>query len=78
MHWSRLADLGPAAIIAALTPWSGAPRLLSLATAGRQGEDRLRLRFSIDTDGMLVVEGEDLEMEGSAGLFGPFRLGPVR
>ncbi len=26
MHWSRLADLGPAAIIALLTPWSGAAR----------------------------------------------------
>lgn len=63
---------------ARVEPWSAAPRLLALATAGRQGEDRLRLRFSIDADGMLVVEGEDLEMEGSAGLFGPFHLGPVR
>lgn len=26
MHWSRLADLGPAAIIAALTPWMGVVR----------------------------------------------------
>ncbi|GAA0656368.1 hypothetical protein FHT00_002440 [Sphingomonas insulae] len=26
MHWSRLADLGPAAIIAALTPWTGSAR----------------------------------------------------
>ena len=26
MHWSRLADLGPAAIIATLTPWAGAAR----------------------------------------------------
>lgn len=25
MHWSRLADLGPAAIVAALTPWTGTP-----------------------------------------------------
>jgi molecular chaperone DnaK (HSP70) len=63
---------------ARVEPWSAAPRLLPLATPGRQGEDRLRLRFAIDPEGTLAVEGEDLEVAGPEGQFGPWRLGPVR
>jgi hypothetical protein len=52
--------------------------LLPLATPGRRGVDRLRLRFAIDAEGALVVEGEDLEADAPEGGFGPLRLGPVR
>jgi hypothetical protein len=40
--------------------------------------DRLRLRFAIDAEGTLVVEGDDLEVEPPEGRLGPLRLGPVR
>jgi hypothetical protein len=55
--------------------WSPLPAPLPLASPGRRGVDRLRLRFGIDADGQLVVEGEDLE---ESGRIGPIRLGPVR
>jgi hypothetical protein len=63
---------------AQVRPWSAEPRLLALATPGRQGVDRLRLRFAIDAEGTLAVEGEDLEVVGPEGRFGPLPLGPVR
>jgi molecular chaperone DnaK (HSP70) len=64
---------------ARVEPWSSAPARLGLASPGRRGEDRLRLRFAIDADGWLVLEGEDLSSAaGEEGGFGPLRLGPVR
>jgi hypothetical protein len=49
-----------------------------LARPGRQGDDRLRLRFGIDSDGLLWLEGEDLQAGGVEPAIGPLRLGPVR
>ena len=59
-------------------PWSGSPLRLTLATPGRRGDDRLRLRFGIDADGLLRLEGEDLQAEGVGPAIGPLQLGPVR
>ena len=63
---------------ARVRPWGGSPLLLKLATPGRQGDDRLRLRFGIDADGLLRLEGEDLKAGGAEPAIGPVRLGPVR
>ncbi|MFM8604442.1 MAG: Hsp70 family protein, partial [Cyanobium sp.] len=63
---------------ARVRPWSGSPLQLPLATPGRQGDDRLRLRFGIDADGRLQLEGEDLQVGGAALPIGPLQLGPVR
>jgi molecular chaperone DnaK (HSP70) len=63
---------------ARVEPWSAAPTLVPLAPPGRRGVDRLRLRFGIDAEGTLVVEGDDLEVEAPEGRLGPLRLGPVR
>ncbi len=41
-------------------PWSQAPVVLPLTPAGVPGVDRLRLRFSINDRGELVLEGDDL------------------
>ncbi|MCT0217990.1 Hsp70 family protein, partial [Synechococcus sp. CS-1329] len=41
-------------------PWSRQPAPVSLDPPGSCGLDRLRLRFSIDTDGQLLLECEDL------------------
>jgi hypothetical protein len=60
---------------ARVEPWQPAPPALELPTPGRRGEDRLRLRFTIDPNGDLVLEAEDL----TTGLsLGRHRLGPVR
>jgi molecular chaperone DnaK (HSP70) len=55
--------------------WSRQPAPLELRPPGQRGEDRLRLRFSIDGEGQLLVEGEDL---GGAAPLALRRLGPVR
>ena len=60
---------------AAVQPWSTPPPPLPLAAPGRAGEDCLRLRFQIDAEGVLILEGEDLR---GGQPIGPLRLGPVR
>lgn len=44
----------------AVEPWAGPTVQLALDPPGRQGVDRLQLRFSIDAAGRLVLESEDL------------------
>ncbi|MFN9619125.1 MAG: Hsp70 family protein [Synechococcaceae cyanobacterium] len=63
---------------AAVRPWRSPPPTLPLGPAGRRGEDRLRLRFSIDSDGQLVVLVEDLARPAGEAVLEPRRLGPVR
>lgn len=63
---------------AAVRPWSTPPLVLPLASPGRRGEDRLRLRFAIDREGALVLEGEDLALDDPGGRLESWRLGPVR
>lgn len=60
---------------AAVQPWATPLPPLPLASPGRAGEDRLRLRFRIDASGQLILEGEDL---GDGQPIGPLSLGPVR
>jgi molecular chaperone DnaK (HSP70) len=45
---------------AAVEAWAAQPAALPLAPAGQPGPDRLELRFSINADGELMVEGQDL------------------
>jgi hypothetical protein len=61
--------------LAAVCPWDQQPRPLQLDPPGQQGQDRLRLRFSIKATGELVLEGDDLAT-GQALPVQP--LGPVR
>jgi len=63
------------ACAAAVTPWPQQPQALALTPPGRQGDDRLRLRFRIEASGQLLLEGEDL---ASGQALEPQRLGPVR
>ena len=58
-----------------VTPWT-LPMTVPLAPAGRQGVDRLRLRFAIDGHSWLTVEIEDLDHPGDP--LSRHRLGPVR
>lgn len=51
-----------------VTPWPGAPLQLPLAAPGRDGDDRLRLRFRIDDRRQLWVEGEELPDGRSIGV----------
>jgi molecular chaperone DnaK (HSP70) len=60
---------------AAIDLWSQQPQPLPLTPLGHQGEDRLRLSFSIDTEGQLLLECNDL-LTGNR--TGPLRLGTVR
>ena len=60
---------------ARVEPWPLAPPALPLATPGSRGVDRLRLRFSINGEGILMMESEDL-LNGQR--LGPLPLGPVR
>jgi molecular chaperone DnaK (HSP70) len=60
---------------AAVDPWPHQPAALPLTPPGRQGDDRLRLRFRINTSGQLLLEGEDL---ATGRALEPQRLGPVR
>jgi molecular chaperone DnaK (HSP70) len=55
--------------------WPTPAPTLPLASPGRRGEDRLRLRFHIDASGQLLLEAEDLS---TAVKHGPLCLGPVR
>ncbi len=41
-------------------PWMSQPAPVPLAPPGRQGQDRLRLRFAIDDQGQLVLHCQDL------------------
>lgn len=50
---------------AGVRPWPRQPAPLQLDPPGRQGVDRLRLRFSIDADADLVVDSHDLETNRS-------------
>lgn len=60
---------------AAVETWPSEPLRLPLEPPGQAGEDRLRLRLSIDGEGQLQLEGEDL----ASGLpIPPQRLGPLR
>jgi molecular chaperone DnaK (HSP70) len=60
---------------AAVAPWPEQPPPLPLDPPGRAGDDRLRLRFSIDADGQLQLQVHDLmrDEQGPA-----INLGPVR
>ena len=49
-----------AAGTAAVTAWEEQPPPLPLQPPGQPGDDRLELRFSIDAEGLLTVEGTDL------------------
>lgn len=56
-------------------PWSHQPAPLALEPPGRCGIDRLKLSFSIDDQGQLLLESEDL----LSGTMAAARvLGPVR
>ncbi|MEB3352819.1 MAG: Hsp70 family protein [Cyanobacteriota bacterium] len=57
-----------------VVPWDRQPDALPLDPPGRRGQDRLRLRFTIDGQGQLVMDSDDL----LSGRPGPTRLlGPV-
>jgi len=45
---------------AAVDAWPAQPAAIPLAPAGQPGPDRLELRFSINAQGELLVEGQDL------------------
>lgn len=53
----RQRDAGAPAVI----PWSQQPQAIDLDPPGIQGQDRLRLRFSIDAQADLIVSVEDLQ-----------------
>lgn len=59
----------------AVTPWLR-PLTVPLAPPGRQGVDRLRLRFAVDASSQLTVEIEDLDHPDQPP--GGHLLGPVR
>ena len=58
-----------------MQPWAEQPGPLPLTPSTRAGEDQLRLRFSIDGSGQLLLTAEDLR---SGLALPPRRLGPVR
>jgi len=60
---------------AGVAPWRQAPAPLPLQPLGQAGQDRLRLRFGIDAESRLRLEGEDLV---SGEPLEPRCLGPVR
>lgn len=59
-----------------VTPWPQQPPPLVVDPPGRQGEDRLLLRFGIDTDAQLCLEVQDLAHCDRPATVQ--RLGPVR
>ena len=59
-------------------PWPTAPVSFQLSPPGERGVDRLRLQFSIDQDGQLVVVADDLKRSDGFCGKAPRRLGPVR
>jgi hypothetical protein len=56
-------------------PWPRQPAPLPLEPPGQQGADRLRLRFRVDPEGQLRLEGDDL-LSGEP--LSEQLLGPVR
>ena len=60
---------------AAVEPWPRQPAPLPLEPPGQQGADRLRLRFRVDPEGQLRLEGDDL-LSGEP--LSEQLLGPVR
>lgn len=60
---------------ARVEPWGVQPRPLPLQPPGQRGEDRLKLRFSVDGEGQLRLEGQDL-LSGAP--LPAQNLGPVR
>lgn len=60
---------------APVDPWPEPPAPVPLAPPGQAGVDRLKLRFSIDSGGALLLEGDDL-LTGRP--LAPRRLGRVR
>ncbi|MEX1316840.1 MAG: hypothetical protein AB1Z22_06885, partial [Synechococcaceae cyanobacterium] len=60
---------------AGVRPWHQSPTALPLIPAGQQGQDRLRLAFTIDAGCQLQVDVTDL-LSGERR--GPIRLGSVR
>jgi molecular chaperone DnaK (HSP70) len=60
---------------APVDPWSEPPAPVLLDPPGQAGVDRLRLRFSIESSGSLLLEGDDL-LTGQP--LAPRRLGRVR
>lgn len=60
---------------ARVKPWDQGAIALPLSPPGRQGDDRLRLAFTIGADSQLLVETTDLV---SGERHGPLRLGAVR
>jgi molecular chaperone DnaK (HSP70) len=66
-----------AAGAAAVTPWTSPPVTIPLSQPGQQGVDCLRLRFRINGNGVLVLEGEELAGAGSGPALAAMELGPV-
>ena len=60
---------------AAVEPWAETLAPLALQPPGQAGEDRLRLRFQVDAEAQIVLEGDDL---ATGERLEPRRLGPVR
>jgi molecular chaperone DnaK (HSP70) len=60
---------------AAVRPWAEQPDALPLRPPGEPGQDRLELRFGIDAQGNLTVEGRDLLSNDP---LPPRRLGRLR
>ena len=58
-----------------VTPWATAPLRLPLQPVAKAGEDRLLLRFSIDAEGLLQLQAEDLR---SGAALAPMQVGPLR
>ncbi|MEB3199158.1 MAG: Hsp70 family protein [Synechococcaceae cyanobacterium] len=59
-------------------PWPQSPPPIPLGLPGRRGEDCLRLSFSIDEDGQLLVQATELAAAAADGTAPLRRLGPVR
>jgi len=60
---------------ARVDPWPQQPAAIRLTPPGEPGQDRLELRFSIDAQGELLVEGRDLLSQAA---IPTQRLGSVR
>jgi molecular chaperone DnaK (HSP70) len=59
---------------AAVEPWAETLAPLALQPPGQAGEDRLRLRFQVDAEAQILLEGDDL---ATGERLEPRRLGPV-
>lgn len=75
VYVNGLPTLQQGSATATVRPWSAPSPHLPLEPTGKAGQDCLRLRFSIDAQSVLLVEGEDLR----SGLkLQPRELGTVR